>query len=162
MTDFGGKLRQARERRGISLGRISGTTKISVAALESLERNDPSRLPGGIFTRALVRSYASEVGLDPDVTLREFLTRFDLDAGPVTLEALATASSSQRVDRSPSGVFFKIIVASLLLAAIVLYLALVKNPDKESAVSPHDQARRTSQSGLLALPETLNDYRLKV
>jgi len=59
---FGGKLRDARESRGVSLRQIANATKISVAALEALERNDISRLPGGIFSRAFVRSYASEVG----------------------------------------------------------------------------------------------------
>ena len=66
MTDFGGKLRQAREGRGVSLSQIAAATKISVVSLEALERNDLSRLPGGIFSRAFVQSYAQEVGLDPD------------------------------------------------------------------------------------------------
>src|SRR5512134_562422 len=80
MNDFGGKLRQARERKGISLRQIAASTKISVAALEGLERNDISKLPGGIFSRAFVRSYAIEVGLDPDETVRQFLQQFAGDA----------------------------------------------------------------------------------
>jgi cytoskeleton protein RodZ len=76
MTDFGGRLREARERKGKSLRQISAATKIPVAALEALERNDISRLPGGIFSRAFVRSYAIEVGLDPERTLSEFLSTF--------------------------------------------------------------------------------------
>ena len=59
---FGGRLRDARERRGMSLRQIANATKISVAVLEALERNDISKLPGGIFGRAFVRSYAIEVG----------------------------------------------------------------------------------------------------
>jgi cytoskeletal protein RodZ len=90
MDDFGGKLRQARERRGISLRQIAASTKISAAALEALERNDISKLPGGIFSRAFVRSYAVEVGLDPDDTVREFLDRFNQDAPP-TAESVAAA-----------------------------------------------------------------------
>ena len=81
MTDFGGKLREARERRGISLRQIAATTKISVPALEALERNDVSRLPGGIFSRAIVRSYALEVGLEPEETVHEFLQRFQATPG---------------------------------------------------------------------------------
>ena len=54
--DFGSRLRAARERRGVSLRQIATATKISVSALEALERNDLSRLPGGIFSRAFVRS----------------------------------------------------------------------------------------------------------
>jgi cytoskeletal protein RodZ len=90
MDDFGGKLRQARERRGISLRQIAAITKISAAALEGLERNDISKLPGGIFSRAFVRSYAAEIGLDPEETVREFLARFSQEP-PVTPETLAAA-----------------------------------------------------------------------
>src|ERR671922_1093815 len=80
MSDFGGKLRQARERRGISLRQIAASTKISAAALEALERNDISKLPGGIFSRAFVRSYAIEVGLDPEETVRDFMLQFPHDS----------------------------------------------------------------------------------
>src|SRR4030095_903804 len=76
MIDCGGQLKEARERKGVSLREIAASTKISVAALESLERNDFSRLPGGIFSRAFVRAYALEVGLDPDVTVQNFLEEF--------------------------------------------------------------------------------------
>ena len=55
-VDFGTFLRQAREKRGVSLQQVSATTKISVRVLESLEKNDPRKLPGGIFSRAFVRS----------------------------------------------------------------------------------------------------------
>src|SRR3989442_13961893 len=87
---FGKKLREARERRGITLREIADTTKISVSALEALERNDISKLPGGIFSRAFVRSYALEVGLDPEVTVREFLERFNQDPPP-SAEMIAAA-----------------------------------------------------------------------
>src|ERR671930_1342365 len=79
-SDFGGTLREARERRGISLRQIANATKISVSVLESLERNDIARLPGGIFGRAFVRSYAVEVGLDPERTIQEFVAQFPLDS----------------------------------------------------------------------------------
>jgi len=97
MDDFGGKLRQARERRGISLRQIAGSTKIAAAALEALERNDISKLPGGIFSRAFVRSYAIEVGLDPDETVREFLERFNQDAPPSS-ETIETAVPEEERD----------------------------------------------------------------
>src|SRR5262245_47305788 len=73
---FGDKLRQARERRGVTLRQIADSTKLSVAVLDALERNDFSRLPGGIFSRAFVRSFAAEVGLDPEQMVRDFLAEF--------------------------------------------------------------------------------------
>ena len=57
----------------MTLREIANRTKISVGVLESLERSDISKLPGGIFSRGFVRSYAKEVGLDPDTTVEEFI-----------------------------------------------------------------------------------------
>ena len=74
-TDVGARLRAAREAKQISLREIAETTKISVSALEALEENDVAQLPGGIFTRAFVRSYAAEVGLDPEETMRDFVAQ---------------------------------------------------------------------------------------
>jgi cytoskeleton protein RodZ len=73
---FGDSLRHARERRGVTVHQIAATTRIPVMALEALEHNEVSRLPGGIFSRAFVRAYAREVGLDPERTVREFLAQF--------------------------------------------------------------------------------------
>lgn len=73
MSEFGAQLKQARESRGISLRQIATSTKISTVALEALERGDLSKLPGGIFSRAFVRAYALEVGLDPDEVTTQFL-----------------------------------------------------------------------------------------
>lgn len=75
-TPFGEVLREARKAHGVSLHDIAASTKISMATLEALERGDIGSLPGGIFTRSFVRSYADAVGLDPEATLREFLERF--------------------------------------------------------------------------------------
>jgi len=130
MSDFGGKLRLARERRGISLRQIAASTKISVAALEALERNDVSKLPGGIFSRAFVRSYASEVGLDPDETVREFLDRFQGDPSPSATVQIAvpeeesTFESQQRM----ASVVLKLVLISIPLVGVILYFTMRPRP----------------------------------
>lgn len=73
MSEFGAQLKHARESRGISLRQVATSTKISTVALEALERGDLSKLPGGIFSRAFVKAYALEVGLDPDEVMAQFL-----------------------------------------------------------------------------------------
>src|SRR5919197_5149945 len=115
--DFGGRLREARERRGLTLRQIADATKISVAVLEALERNDVSRLPGGIFGRAFVRSYAIEVGLDPERTIREFITRFPHDTIVVGHPAVRQAEMQPQIHQS-SG-----LAAPLLFAATVALAA---------------------------------------
>src|ERR1044072_7612369 len=79
-SDFGSGMGEVRERRGVSLRQIADATKISVRALEALERNDISQLPGGIFSRAFVRSYAAKIGADPEQTVRDFLSQFPHDS----------------------------------------------------------------------------------
>ena len=152
MSDFGAKLREARKRRGVSLREIAELTKISVAALESLERNDPSRLPKGIFTRAIVRSYAEQVGLDPEATVREFVTRFDVEP-PLSI-ASAEPFSDRTSGRGPrlAGLFLKIFVASLVAVAIILYLTRARHAAEESTGGFPDPGRRTSRRGAAVTP----------
>ncbi len=72
-SSLGTRLREARERRGVSLTAIAERTKIGIALLEGLERDDVSRWPGGIFRRAWVRAYAQSIGLEPEPIVREFV-----------------------------------------------------------------------------------------
>src|SRR5262245_51603142 len=92
--DFGSRLREARERKGVSLREIANATKISVRALEALEKNDISHLPGGIFSRSFVRAYAAEAGLDPDETVDDFVRQFPHDS------VVAGHAPSVRIDET--------------------------------------------------------------
>jgi cytoskeleton protein RodZ len=126
MDDFGGKLRQARERRGISLRQIASSTKIAAAALDALERNDISKLPGGIFSRAFVRSYAVEVGLDPDETIREFLDRFNQDAPPSAgAAAAAIPEEEKQFEHRQRQVIKALAIGAGLLVVLIAVLFLV-------------------------------------
>jgi cytoskeleton protein RodZ len=120
--DFGGKLRQARERRGVPLRQIATNTKISPAALDALERNDVSKLPGGIFTRAFIRAYALEVGLDPGETVREFLDRFG-DGAVARAAGPAAAALDEDARRRRTAIIMKLVVAAFLAAALALYFS---------------------------------------
>src|SRR5688572_3665267 len=116
-ADFGARLREARERRGVNLRAIADATKISMGALEALERNDISRLPGGIFSRSFVRAYAEQVGLEPEQTIADFITQFPHDS--VTQGHPRTRSLvDELVDRPHRGrTASRAAVAVLLLAA---------------------------------------------
>ncbi len=63
---FGEGLKAERERRGIALDEISLATRVSVRNLHALESEHFQELPGGIFNRGIVRSYARFCGLDED------------------------------------------------------------------------------------------------
>ena len=122
-ADFGAFLRQAREARGLSLQQVSIATKIGLHALESLERNEAAKLPGGIFSRSFVRAYAREVGLDPEVTVSRFVAAFPDASGaddmpvPATPEQLESFDSQRRMAVT--------IVRLLGISLIVLVVALI-------------------------------------
>jgi transcriptional regulator with XRE-family HTH domain len=148
---FGGKLREARERRGISLRQIANATKISVGSLEALERNDTSRLPGGIFSRAFVRSYASEIGLDPDATIQEFIAAFPNDAGPAHNAAGHDEDHvSVESERRTAGTFLWLILLSLPIAGAVNLLCRRRAPRAAAGAAGHGDdtdARNRARGG---------------
>jgi len=67
---IGNLLREARKASGLSIADISEETKIGKRFLEFIEQDAFHRLPGGIFNRAFLRSYAREVGVPEDDVVR--------------------------------------------------------------------------------------------
>jgi cytoskeletal protein RodZ len=137
---FGRKLREARERKGVSLRQIANATKISVSALEALERDEISRLPGGIFSRAFVRSYALEVGLDPEETIHEFIAQFPNDTVTAGHRASTQIEDNEALesDRRVATTFLRLVGISVPLAGAVLYFSM----DYGSAPAPEAVAHR--------------------
>jgi len=74
--DIGAQLRQAREARGLTIDAISRSTRVQPRILSAIEQNDSLSLPPRPYGRGFVRSYASEVGLDPELTVRDFFSQF--------------------------------------------------------------------------------------
>jgi len=150
MGDFGSTLRSARERKGISLRHIANSTKISMGALEALERNDFKRLPGGIFSRSFVRAYAQEVGLDPDETVAEFLREagesFEPPPAVVDEEAASTVTREDPgIDLQPSLAprIIKLALIAVPLVVIIVYFAMTR-------VSPEPAAPPAAAEALAA------------
>jgi cytoskeletal protein RodZ len=95
-----------------------------MAALEAIERNEISKLPHGIFGRAFVRSYATEVGLDPDEIVHEFAEAFEgTSAGTEHPAPVPEAETNFENQQRMAGVLLKLIVVSLPIAAAILYLS---------------------------------------
>jgi cytoskeletal protein RodZ len=152
---FGAKLRDARERRGMSLRQIANATKISIAALEALERNDILRLPGGIFSRAFVRSYAVEVGLDPEATIQEFIAQFPNDSVTAGHPASDPIEDHQAVesDRRTAGTFLWLAAVSVPIAGAVLYFATAGRPlIREGAAPAAAASDQSAEPGRAADP----------
>ncbi len=111
----GERLRQARERRGMTVAAVAETLRLSSAMIEALEQDRYEALPPAAFVRGYLRSYSELLGLPSDEVLHAHaLVQPEPDpvthAGPVTQPL--SGSSRARV------------VASVL-GVVILALALV-------------------------------------
>ena len=70
--DPASRLRSAREQKGLSQRQVADATKLSVRAIELLEKGSLDALPDGIYRRSIIKAVAREVGLNPDQLLAEF------------------------------------------------------------------------------------------
>src|SRR5262245_7292263 len=118
----GARLREAREKRGVSLRQIASRTRISVIALEALELHDLTRLPGGIFTRAFIRAYAQEVGLDPDRAIQDFISELPPESAVVTAHSAVVEDGEKlESDRRAAATAIRLTLVSLPIAALIIY-----------------------------------------
>jgi len=72
MERFCDELRWERERRRVSIEKISEETKVSSRHLHALEAGEYASLPGGVFRKGIVRSYLSALGLEEAPWIERF------------------------------------------------------------------------------------------
>jgi cytoskeletal protein RodZ len=72
MESIGRYLKTEREVRQISLEELAQTTRIPLRHLASLEDDRLENLPGDVFVRGFLKSYAKAVGITIDEVLRRY------------------------------------------------------------------------------------------
>lgn len=72
MGSFGERLKRTRENRKITLDQVATATKISARMLKALEDEKFGDLPGGIFNKGFVRSYARFLGIDEAAAVKDY------------------------------------------------------------------------------------------
>ena len=73
MGSFGEDLKKAREAKGVTIDAIAAATKITTRYLQLVEQEKFDQLPGGVFRKSIVRSYARAAGLDEDAWVARYL-----------------------------------------------------------------------------------------
>jgi cytoskeleton protein RodZ len=74
--EIGNSLREARERQGLGYPEIELATKIRAKYIRALEEEDFTSIPGDAYIRGFLRTYADYLGLDSDVYVDEYASRF--------------------------------------------------------------------------------------
>jgi cytoskeleton protein RodZ len=136
---LGEKLRQAREERGISISEVAEQTRISPLYLKSIEKDDYKPLPGGIFNKGFVRSYARYIGYDEEEALQEYaqLVAEDealaqADHGVHRPEVLTDDSMSQSM--APT-ILVAVVILAVLGGGLYLLVRYLSSPGRQTANS---------------------------
>jgi hypothetical protein len=77
--EIGNSLREVRERQGLGYPEIELATKIRAKYIRALEEEDFDSVPGDAYVRGFLRTYAEYLGLDGDVYVDEYASRFLAD-----------------------------------------------------------------------------------
>lgn len=121
---LGEMLRSARESRGLDRERIERDTRIRVRYLSALERGAYDELPGDVYARGFLRTYARYLGLDSDAMVA--LYRIERRA-PVPDRTAARARRPMEGPRPRAFALAPGVVGAALLTvmvgALVAYLA---------------------------------------
>jgi cytoskeletal protein RodZ len=136
----------------MTLSEIASSTKLPLRTLEAIERNDISQLPGGIFSRSFIRSFAAAVGLDPQQTLREFMAQFQVDAMAAGYPVPSPGSAQPGDSERRRTWTLKLLIAVGVPMAVALFF--VRSPATRLPPPPQTVAA-ASADGLGARPESV-------
>ena len=139
MTEsIGHFLKKARETRRMSIIEVSRVTRIPVPALESLESDHFDDLPGEVFVRGFLKSYAQAVRVVPeDVLARYTSSRRIAYVTPLPMTTPITGANGQEGRGRRFGVAIAFV---LLLILFTLAISIVLKP------RGHDMPAELSQA----------------
>jgi cytoskeletal protein RodZ len=148
--EIGNSLREARERQGLGYPEIELATKIRAKYIRALEEEDFTAIPGDAYIRGFLRSYADYLGLDGDVYVDEYASRFITswrDELPPRAERPRIRTRGRPVDRrvvliAAAGV---VVVALLIFAAFSLPGSSPHVPGLGTKPKNHRQSQSTHQ-----------------
>ena len=83
LLGIGERLRNAREAKGLTLAVAETLTRIRATYLSALEEEQFARLPGAVYARGYLRTYALALGLDPDDLMEAYPGAFSRSHEPI-------------------------------------------------------------------------------
>jgi hypothetical protein len=124
----GSILREARNRRKVDLSTVEEATRIRVRFLRALENEEWDVLPGGVYTRGFIRTYATYLGLDGERLAEDFRREVEgAEARPMGSEPAPIAASRPQGSRDGARLLPAagwIAVAAVIGVAVVVIVLL--------------------------------------
>lgn len=147
---LGEKLRQAREARGISISQVAEQTRISALYLKSIEEDDYKILPGGIFNKGFVKSFAKTVGVDEQEALQDYAELIGAQDTPIEDQPKTYRPEVLTDERNTSSmlptVIFAIIILGLMTWGILFALNYIQKTSQPANTSNNSTANANLQA----------------
>lgn len=121
MFEIGASLREARLRQGLDLRDAETATKIRTKYLRALEEERFDQLPAETYIRGFLRTYSEHLGLDGQLYVDEYNSRYAVDEEQTQLRARPSAARVSRKRRNRDG---GMVLAALAAIAIVTALVI--------------------------------------
>ncbi len=144
---LGEKLRMAREERGISIGEVAEQTRISALYLQAIDQNDFKALPGGIFNKGFVRSYAKYVGVDEQEALQEYSRLMAENSDVEDPGARSYRPEVLTDDRAATSIVPTIIFAAIILGLMSAGILFLVNFIRQERSEPSIAANAGNNQG---------------
>ncbi|MFQ5716677.1 MAG: RodZ domain-containing protein [Nitrospinales bacterium] len=143
VENFGNYLKNERELRGIPLEEIADRTKIPLRFLQALEDNNFDEIPGEVFIKGFIRSYAKSIGASAEETL----AAFDESVGKQRREEAQKLENKSHLLYEKRQKFRKMVLLgfislAVLFAGVKAYQSITETSklESETAVSQSDTA----------------------
>src|SRR2546422_1853576 len=133
MFEIGNSLREARVRQGLDYSQIELATKIRAKYIRALEEEQFEVLPVGTYIKGFLRSYAEYLGLDGQLYVDEFNSRYVIaeDEPPIRARRTVRPHHGRRVQ---TNVLIAALVGIALVTALVIAAWKSGSPANQNVV----------------------------
>lgn len=142
MDDIGEILRQARINKNMTIQDVHEITKILPRYLKAIEEGQWDALPGVVYAKGYIRSYADAVGVDGDFLIRQFdqllkgstadAINHEVDLPNIKADRDVISSSG----RPQSAIWWVLILVGIVAVTVIGYFVLVWSPNARQESSP--------------------------
>jgi cytoskeletal protein RodZ len=143
----GAILREARKRRQVDLSEVEAATRIRLGYLKAIEAEEWDVLPGGVYNRGFIRTYASFLGIDGERLAAEY--RESVEGGPGGEQEATPRPPVRPGRRRPAGGRAWVAVAGVVAVGAIAIVVLPDGGDGDEGLprpAPESPAAAAGQS----------------
>ena len=144
MFEIGNSLREARLRRGVDFAQAEVATKIRGKYLRALEDEQFELLPAQTYVKGFLRTYAEYLGLDGQLYVDEFNSRFVAGDEHDPRSRRSNARPSRRNRRSETNLVL-IAIGAIVVLTVIVFSAWKWSGSSDNAQPPATTSSKTAK-----------------